>query len=133
MIGLTLLGAAGFIASACLLATAYSARYGCLIVAACGTLATISILLEWLSANLQSNSAQGLALALDLSFGAPGQILGVWIYKAVEQKKVYPMGHWINGGLLFLGAALTGVLLTLYTHRNRKIEKGLVVDKKWAL
>jgi predicted MFS family arabinose efflux permease len=132
-IGLMLVGAAGFIASACLPATTYSARYGCLIVASCGTFATIPILLGWLSANLRSTSAQGLALALNISFGAPGQILGVWIYKASEQKRGYPTGHWINGGLLLLGAALTGVLVALYTHRNRKIEKGLVVDKKWAL
>jgi predicted MFS family arabinose efflux permease len=132
-IGLMLVGAAGFIASACLPATAYTSRYACLVIAACGTFATIPILLGWLSANLRSTSAQGLALALNISFGAPGQILGVWIYQASEQKKGYPTGHWINGSLLLLGSVLTGVLVALYTRRNRRIEKGLVVDKKWAL
>lgn len=132
-IGLMLMGAAGFIASATLPPTDYAARYACLIVAACGTFATIPILLGWLSANLRSTSAQGLALALNISFGAPGQILGVWIYEDKEQDKVYPTGHWVNGGLLLLGSALTAALVAIYTYRNRRIDRGLVVSAKWAL
>ncbi|PSN74842.1 MFS transporter [Corynespora cassiicola Philippines] len=132
-IALMLVGAAGFIASATLPPHAYTSRYACLVIASCGTFATIPILLGWLSANLRSTSAQGLALALNISFGAPGQILGVWIYKAEEQKTGYPTGHWVNGSLLLVGACLTGVLVALYTYRNRRIDKGLVVDKKWAL
>lgn len=132
-IGLMLVGAAGFIASACLPATDYKSRYACLVIAACGTFATIPILLGWLSANLRSTSAQGLALALNISIGAPGQILGVWIYKASEAKIGYPTGHWVNGGLLLMGSTLTGVLVVLYKHRNRRIERGLDVGKKWAL
>lgn len=132
-IGLMLVGAAGFIASACLPAKAYTSRYACLVIAACGTFATIPILLGWLSANLRSTSAQGLALALNISFGAPGQILGVWIYQASEQSRGYPTGHWINGALLLVGSVLTGALVWLYTIRNRRIDNGLVVDKKWSL
>ncbi|KAI5239145.1 putative MFS transporter [Aureobasidium subglaciale] len=132
-IGLMLMGAAGFIASACLPPTAYAARYGCLIVASCGSFATIPILLGWLSANLRSTSAQGLALALNISVGAPGQILGVWIYKSTEAKKGYPTGHWTNGSLLLVGASLTACLVALYTQRNRKIDRGLVTGQKWAL
>jgi predicted MFS family arabinose efflux permease len=130
---LMLLGAIGFIASALLPATAYGARYGMLIVACCGTFATIPILLGWLSANLHSTAAQGLALALNISFGAPGQITGVWIYKANEAKKGYPTGHWINGGLLLLGAVLTSGLIILYTKRNRRLEKGLDSGPKWSM
>ncbi|KAH7137457.1 MFS transporter [Dactylonectria estremocensis] len=132
-IGLMLVGAAGFIASACLSPTAYSARYACLVIAACGTFATIPILLGWLSANLRSTSAQGLAIALNISFGAPGQILGVWIYKGSEKESGYPTGHWVNGSLLLLGAVLTGSLVVLYTYRNRRIDRGLVVSQKWVL
>ncbi|KAM0325170.1 hypothetical protein ACHAQA_007709 [Verticillium albo-atrum] len=132
-IGLMLVGAIGFIASATLPATAYTARYVCLIIAACGTFATIPILLGWLSANLRSTSAQGLALALNISFGAPGQILGVWIYTSNEQARGYPTGHWTNGGLLLMGSVLTAALVALYTYRNRRIESGLVSGQKWAL
>ncbi|QGI69866.1 hypothetical protein CEK26_002198 [Fusarium fujikuroi] len=103
----SLVGAVGFIASATLPADSYSPRYGCLIVAACGSFACIPPLLGWLSSNLHSTAAIGLAIALNISMGAPGQIVGVWIYKANEAKKGYPTGHWVNAGLLlFIMATL---------------------------
>ncbi|KAF5721331.1 tartrate transporter [Fusarium globosum] len=105
----SLVGAVGFIASATLPADSYSPRYGCLIVAACGSFACIPPLLGWLSSNLHSTAAIGLAIALNISMGAPGQIVGVWIYKANEAKKGYPTGHWVNAGLL---------LFTMATLRN---------------
>jgi hypothetical protein len=88
-------------------------RYGCLIVAASGAFACIPPLLGWLSSNLRSTSGAGLAIALNVSFGAPGQIVGVWIYKSDEAKKGYPTGHWTNAALLLF--VTTGcVLLRLY-------------------
>lgn len=111
---LATVGAVGFLASAALPADAYLPRYGCLIVAAAGAFACIAPLLGWLSANLHSTGAVGLAIALNIGLGgAPGQITGVWIYKADEAKKGYPTGHWVNASLLF-GAALGCALLRLY-------------------
>ncbi|KAJ7607483.1 hypothetical protein FB45DRAFT_724271, partial [Roridomyces roridus] len=74
---LALIGAACFIASAVLPPPAYLPRYGCLIVAASGSFACIPPLLGWLSSNVYTTSAAG----LNISFGAPGQIVGVWTYK----------------------------------------------------
>ncbi|KAF2993409.1 hypothetical protein E8E13_002198 [Curvularia kusanoi] len=88
-----LFGSIGFLASALLPATSYSSRYGCLIVACCGAFSCIPPLLGWLSSNLHSTAAVGLAIALNISWGAPGQIVGVWIYKADEAKTGYPTGH----------------------------------------
>jgi hypothetical protein len=88
-----LIGSIGFLASALLPATSYSSRYGCLIIACCGAFSCIPPLLGWLSSNLHSTAAVGLAIALNISWGAPGQIVGVWIYKANEAKKGYPTGH----------------------------------------
>lgn len=88
------IGAAGFIGSATLPVHAYTHRYGCLIVAASGAFSCIPPLLGWLSSNLHSTGAAGLAIALNISFGAPGQITGVWIYTAGEAEKGYPTGHW---------------------------------------
>lgn len=88
-----MIGSIGFLASALLPATSYSSRYGCLIVACCGAFSCIPPLLGWLSSNLHSTAAVGLAIALNISWGAPGQIVGVWIYKANEAKKGYPTGH----------------------------------------
>ncbi|KAF5027615.1 hypothetical protein F66182_286 [Fusarium sp. NRRL 66182] len=100
----SLIGAVGFIASATLPPDAYTPRYACLIIAACGLFACIPPLLGWLSSNLHSTAAMGLAIALNVSMGAPGQIVGVWIYKASEADQGYPTGHWTSGALLLRAA-----------------------------
>lgn len=115
------IGALGFLASAVLPPTAYSHRYGCLIVAASGAFACIPPLLGWLSSNMFSTGAVGLAIALNISFGAPGQIVGVWIYKANEKKKGYPTGHWTNAALLLFVAVGCIGLLFYYRMLNRRI------------
>lgn len=97
-------------------------RYGCLIVAASGSFACIPPLLGWLSSNIFSTGGVGLAIAINIGiFGAPGQIAGVWIYKADEAKKGYPTGHWVNAGLLFFVAAGCVGLRVYYGMRNRGV------------
>ncbi|KAK4503343.1 hypothetical protein PRZ48_004258 [Zasmidium cellare] len=117
------IGAVGFLASAVLPPDAYSHRYGCLIVAASGAFACIPPLLGWLSSNLFSTASIGLAIAINISTGAPGQILGVWIYKADEKKKGYPTGHWTNAALLFFVAAGCAVLVLFYHAKNKTIRR----------
>jgi hypothetical protein len=132
-----LIGASGFLASALLPAHSYTVtpphpslktsltnlkqRYGCLIVAASGSFACIPPLLGWLSSNIHSTTAAGLAIALNISFGAPGQIVGVWIYKAEEKKKGYPTGHGTNAGLLFMVSIGCLGLLAYYRRLNKGI------------
>ncbi|KAF2142006.1 uncharacterized protein K452DRAFT_326570 [Aplosporella prunicola CBS 121167] len=118
------IGAAGFLASAVLPPDAYLHRYGCLIVASAGAFSCIPPLLGWLSSNMFNTAATGLAIALNISFGAPGQIAGVWIYKAGEKSKGYPTGHWANAGLL-LFVAVGGLGLRLYYGLlNRRVRRG---------
>lgn len=117
------IGAIGFMVSALLPAHSYSARYGFLIIAASGAFSCIPPLLGWLSSNLHTTGAAGLAIALNISFGAPGQIAGVWIYKANEKEKGYPTGHWVNAGLLFFVAVSCPVLLMYYRRLNAEIGK----------
>ncbi|KAI5924202.1 major facilitator superfamily domain-containing protein [Camillea tinctor] len=119
---LATVGAVGFLASAALPADAYQSRYGCLIVAASGAFACIPPLLGWLSSNIFSTASVGLAIALNIGLGgAPGQIVGVWIYKANEAKAGYPTGHWTNAALLFLVAAGCVMLRLYYARRNKRI------------
>ncbi|KAF2169422.1 hypothetical protein M409DRAFT_65091 [Zasmidium cellare ATCC 36951] len=117
------IGAVGFLASAVLPPDAYSHRYGCLIVAASGAFACIPPLLGWLSSNLFSTASIGLAIAINISTGAPGQILGVWIYKADEKSKGYPTGHWTNAALLFFVAAGCAALILFYHSKNKAIRR----------
>lgn len=73
---------------------------------------------------MHTTAATGLAVALNISFGAPGQITGVWIYKADEAKKGYPTGHWVNAGLLFFVTTGCVALTLYYRFLNAKILKG---------
>lgn len=91
--GAALVGAAGFVASAALPPTAYAARYGGLFVATSGAFACIPPLLGWLSSNVASTAATGLAIAINVSIGGGlGQIPGVWIYKPGEAGPGIPDG-----------------------------------------
>lgn len=116
-------GAIGFLASALLPADAYHARYGSLIVAASGAFSCIPPLLGWLSSNMHTTAAAGLAIALNVSWGAPGQILGVWIYKADEKAKGYPTGHWVNFGMLVMVALGCVGLRFYYQWRNKRMQR----------
>lgn len=117
----SLIGAAGFLASALLPPHAYAQRYGCLIVAASGAFSCIPPLLGWLSSNMHTTAAAGLAIALNISFGAPGQIVGVFIYKAGEKAKGYPTGHYTNFGLLMFVSVGSILLRYYYVVRNHKV------------
>ncbi|KAK0724216.1 major facilitator superfamily domain-containing protein [Lasiosphaeris hirsuta] len=116
------IGAVGFMASALLPPDAYTQRYGCLILAAAGAFACIPPMLGWLTSNVYSTASVGLAVALNVGFGAGmGQIPGVWIYKAQEAKAGYPTGHWVNAGMLFFVAAGSTALRVWYGRKNRQL------------
>ena len=83
---------------------------------------SIPPLLGWLSSNLHTTASVGLAIALNISVGAPGQIAGVWIYKADEAKRGYPTGHWTNAGLLFFVAAGCVGLRIYYGMMNGRVK-----------
>ncbi|KAJ5973035.1 uncharacterized protein N7479_002953 [Penicillium vulpinum] len=122
----SLIGAIGFLASAVLPPDAYAHRYGCLIVATSGAFSCIPPLLGWLSSNLRSTAGIGLAIAMNISFGAPGQIVGVWIYKSDQAKKGFPTGHWTNAGLLLLASVVCVALRLYYGWLNRRFPQGQI-------
>ena len=82
---------------------------------------SIPPLLGWLSSNLHTTGAVGLAIAINISVGAPGQIAGVWIYKADEAERGYPTGHWTNAELLFFVAVGCLGLRIYYEWMNRRL------------
>lgn len=116
------IGALGFLCSAVLPADHYTSRYGCLIMGAAGAFACIPPMLGWLTSNVYSTAATGLAIALNVGIGAGGgQIPGVWIYKADEAKKGYPTGHWTNTGMLFAVALGAIGLRLFYGWKNKQL------------
>jgi MFS family permease len=120
---LSTVGAIGFMASAILPPDAFSARYGCLIVASSGAFSCIPPLLGWLSSNMHTTAAAGLAIALNVSWGAPGQIVGVWTYQAVEKERGYPTGHFTNMAMLFMVAIGCIGLRLYYRRRNLVLQR----------
>jgi uncharacterized membrane protein YeaQ/YmgE (transglycosylase-associated protein family) len=78
-------------------------------------------LLGWISSNLHSTGAVGLAVALNISLGIPGQITGVWIYTAKEKTRGYPTGHWTNFAMLVFVAVASIALAFYYRRRNAKM------------
>ncbi|OTA98717.1 hypothetical protein M426DRAFT_28177 [Hypoxylon sp. CI-4A] len=118
----SLIGAAGFLASAVLPPDNYRGRYGCLIVGTAGAFGCIPPMLGWLTSNLFSTSSIGLAVALNVSIGAGlGQIPGVWIYKANEASKGYPTGHGVNCAMLIVVALGSLGLRYFYSRKNRDL------------
>ena len=122
---LALVGAIGFMASALLPPESYLERYGCLIVASAGAFSCIPPLLGWLTSNMFSTASVGLAIAINVSFGAGiGQMPGVWIYKLEEKSRGYPTGHWVNAAMLFLVVPGILGLRMFYGRKNRKLIEG---------
>ncbi|KAF8698318.1 Major Facilitator Superfamily, partial [Rhizoctonia solani] len=78
-------GAFAFLAQALLPEKAFKARFAFLCLAASGSFGSIPPLLGWLSTNIRGAGAVGLAIAINISMGGTGQIIGVWIYKANEK------------------------------------------------
>ncbi|KAK0610984.1 major facilitator superfamily domain-containing protein [Immersiella caudata] len=126
-----LVGAIGFMASALLPPDAYQSRYGCFIVACAGAFACIPPMLGWLTSNVFSTAAVGLAVAINVSFGAGiGQMPGVWIYKADEAKIGYPTGHWVNAGMLLFVCVGSTALRFYYGWRNRVLVREAEAEGK---
>lgn len=106
-------------ASALLPPDAYVERFGCLIVASAGAFACIPPMLGWLTSNVHSTASVGLAIAINVSFGAGiGQMPGVWIYKAEERDRGFPTGHWVNAAMLFFVAVGAAGLRLWYGYKN---------------
>lgn len=122
--GAATVAAIGFIVSAALPPKAYASRYGGLILATSGAFSAIPPLLGWLSSNMYSTAATGLAIAINVSCGGGlGQIPGVWIYKASEKATGYPTGHWTNAAFqIFVALASVGLWL-FYRVKNRRLSE----------
>ena len=89
------------------------------IIAATGTFASIPPLTRWLSSNLHSTATAGLAIALNISFSIPGQILGVWIYTAKEAPRGYPTGHYTCFSMLLFRTGVLWLCSLLHSPNNK--------------
>ncbi|KDQ12032.1 hypothetical protein BOTBODRAFT_135209 [Botryobasidium botryosum FD-172 SS1] len=124
-----LTSSAAFLAQALIPATSFKARYSLFCIAASGSFACIPPLVGWLSSNLHTTTAAGLALGINISFGGVGQIVGTWIYPITDAPR-YLKGHFINFGVLLVGSVLVIGLRFFYQHKNKRLSVG---EKMWVL
>ncbi|KAF3799314.1 MFS transporter prlL [Colletotrichum gloeosporioides] len=98
----------------------YAARCAFLCISTAGTFAGLPSLCAWVSDNVRNTTAGSLASGLNIAFTGPGQIIGVWIYRA-QDKPFYRLGHAINAGFVLAGALLSFGLSWHYMRLNRKL------------
>jgi hypothetical protein len=105
---------------ACLPGQLFAARYAMLCISTAGVFAGLPPLCAWISDNVRTTTAGSLATGLNIAFTGPGQIIGVWIYRA-QDAPFYRLGHGINAGFLAMGTVLSFSLWWHYTRLNKKL------------
>ncbi|KAB8276465.1 major facilitator superfamily domain-containing protein [Aspergillus minisclerotigenes] len=102
-------------------AEAYTARYAFLVIATTGAFGGLPSLNAWVGDNIHTTTARSITTALNISFSGPGQIIGVWIYRA-QDAPAYRLGHGVNAGMSFLAAVLAFCLTLYYRRQNVKMQ-----------
>lgn len=100
--------------------SSYIIRYIMLIIACTGSFSGLPALCAWVGDNVRSSTAGSVSTALNIAFSGPGQIIGVWIYRA-QDKPFYKLGHAVNAGFMFLSAILSFTLMLYYKKQNAKM------------
>ncbi|KFY52288.1 hypothetical protein V496_08550 [Pseudogymnoascus sp. VKM F-4515 (FW-2607)] len=109
-----------FAVSAALPDSSYIIRYIMLIMACTGAFSGLPSLCAWVGDNVRSSTAGSVSTALNIAFSGPGQIIGVWIYRA-QDAPFYRLGHAVNAGFMFLSAILSFMLMFYYKRENAKM------------
>lgn len=116
-------GGVGWLTAGLLPTHAYTARYGCLILCACGAFPSAAPLSAWVTCNVPSIAALGIAAAVNNSMAGASQIIAQWIWKDSEKLKGYPTGNFTCAACSF-ATALTAIgLRWCYGRMNARGDK----------
>jgi hypothetical protein len=118
-----------FCIQAALPTTSYTTRYAMLVLATSGAFGGLPSLNAWVGDNVRNTTARSLSIALNIAFSGPGQIIGVWIYRA-QDKPFYKLGHGVNAGAAFLAAGMSLGLSLYYRRLNSRLGPG---EQKWMM
>jgi hypothetical protein len=75
----------------------------------------------WVGDNVRNTTASSLTIALNIAFSGPGQIIGVWIYRA-QDAPAYRLGHAADAVTSAIAAGLALTLTVHYRRTNKKIK-----------
>lgn len=129
----SILGGIGWLTSACLPSDAYTAKYGCLVLASAGAFPCVAPLSAWVSGNSPSITTIAITTALNNSGAGIGQIIAQWIWIAGEKDKGYPTGNFTCAACSFVVAILSVVLRWWYGRMNKnKTPDTSGTPKVWA-
>lgn len=100
-----------------------------LVFATTGAFGALPPLNAWVGDNVRNTTARSLSIALNIAFSGPGQIIGVWIYRA-QDRPFYRLGNSVNAGMAFLAAGLSLGLSLYYRRLNKRLGPG---EQKWMM
>lgn len=99
-------------------ADAYTARYGCLMLCACGAFPSSGPLSAWVTCNVPAIACMGIATALNNSAAGVSQIIAQWIWIPGEADQGYPTGNYVCAACSFATAAIALVMRLIYGRMN---------------
>lgn len=117
----TTFAGAGWLTAALLPAHRYTARYGCLIMAACGAFPCAAPLSAWVTSNVLSVDSLVIAVALNNSMGGLSQLVSQWIFLPQEANRGYPTANYICAACSFTTAVIALGLSVMYGRMNRNV------------
>jgi MFS family permease len=120
IIGLSLIGATGYVILAAVTST--GVRYFAIYLAAAGIFPAIANILPWVLNNQGTDSKRGSGMALLNIIGQCGPLLGTRIYPKSEGP-YYRKGFIICAAFMFFNGFLALVLRTLLQKQNKKLEE----------
>ncbi|EME40314.1 hypothetical protein DOTSEDRAFT_137424 [Dothistroma septosporum NZE10] len=115
----SILGGIGWLTAGLLPADAYTARYGCLMLCACGAFPSSGPLSAWVTCNVPAFACMGIATALNNSAAGISQIIAQWIWIPAEAKKGYPTGNYVCAACSFATAVLALGMRWNYGRMNK--------------
>ena len=130
----SILGGIGWLLAGCLHPHAYTARYGALVLSACGAFPVSAPLSAWVTCNVPSIATMAIATALNNSAAGVSQIIAQWIWKASEAERGYPTGNFTCAGCSFAVAVMATGLRLHYQRLNKQGVKDARGEQRlWAL
>jgi hypothetical protein len=130
----SILGGAGWLTAGLLPPHAYTARYGALVLAACGAFPVAAPLSAWVTCNVPSIATMAIATALNNSAAGISQIISQWIWRAKEKDQGYPTGNFTCAACSFAVAVMATGLRLWYGHMNKNGIRDAQGEKRvWAL
>ncbi|EME78071.1 uncharacterized protein MYCFIDRAFT_57511 [Pseudocercospora fijiensis CIRAD86] len=120
IMGASMLGGVGWLTAGLLPADAYTARYGCLMLCACGAFPSTGPLSAWVTCNVPAFACMGIATAANNSMAGIAQIIAQWIWKPAEKAQGYPTGNFVCASCSFATFFLALGMRLNYGRMNRK-------------